>query len=98
MKINEGDRVPMSFYSDAQGRVRPLLGIGPDPSGAPVGAMRALIFWRYLVLKRLLDTSTGYFRILMATTITEREWSLAKETSFFHLMLLMHRANVGQLG
>jgi hypothetical protein len=43
------------------------------------------------------STSTGYFAVLVATAITQSEWHMARATSTAHLLLLLFRANIGQI-
>jgi hypothetical protein len=59
--------------------------------------MRALLFWKYGLQPKPLWTSTGYFDILIGTTISQNEWQLAKETSSAHVVLLLTRAGIGQV-
>ncbi len=60
------------------------------------GDIRAVLFWPYLFPEGQLITSTGKFRVLIATGITQDEWDLAKRTTTAHLLLLLCRAGVGQ--
>jgi hypothetical protein len=58
--------------------------------------MRALLFWPYMRHVRGFETSTGFFGVLIGTTITDLEWKMAKETSSTHLLLLLFLSGVGQ--
>ena len=59
--------------------------------------MRAMLFWPYMRYPGGFDTSTGYFSILLGTSITEEEWDMAKSTSSSHLLLLLFEAGIGQV-
>jgi suppressor of fused protein SUFU len=97
--IGIGHRVPLAFFDrHSSGEVLPELGMVQDGELVPPeGEMRALLFWKYGLQPKPLWTSTGYFDILIGTTITEDEWHLAKKTSSAHLLLLLARAGTGQL-
>jgi hypothetical protein len=96
--ILRGHRVPMWFSRNANGDLRPTIGVvSSDNSEVAFGNMRALLFWPYMRHPRGFSTSTGYFSVLLATTITESEWRMAKQTSSAHLLLLFFRAKNGQV-
>jgi hypothetical protein len=95
--FSAGDRVPFWFESIDEGAVKYWVGDGPggdDPT--PADSTRALAFWRYLSPFGSFTTSTGNFEIRIATSITAREWELAKQTSSCHLLLMLNWAGVGQ--
>ena len=99
LPIGPGARVPLAFFGqDSPSTIQPRLGMieGDEPT-PPIGEMRALLFWQYRCQPKPLWTSTGYFDLVIATTITQEEWDFAKETSSAHLMLLLERAGIGQL-
>ena len=60
------------------------------------GEARAVILWPELSRSEPFRTSTGTFDLLVATTITEDEWKLARETSTAHLLALLVACGVGQ--
>jgi hypothetical protein len=94
--IKWGDRFPFALVQRPD---RSLVGVtcSPEELGlAPIGNIRAVVFWRYLFPDWTFVTSTGKFFVLIATGITEREWQLAKETRSEHLLLLLCRAGIGQ--
>jgi hypothetical protein len=96
--IGIGHRVPLAFFDrNSDGQAQPELGMVQDNDPVPpVGKMRALLFWKYRLQPTPLWTSTGYFDILIGTTITEAEWQMTKETSPAHILLLLSRAGIGQ--
>lgn len=59
--------------------------------------MRALLFWPYRLQPKPLWTSTGYFDLLIGTTVTAIEWQMARDTSSTHLVYLLSRAGIGQV-
>ena len=94
--LNAGDRMPLQFQSGEGGATRWTIG-APDPQDPPpIDETRALVFWRYLSSYGSFTTSTGTFEIRIASTITGREWELAKATSTCHLLLLLCWAGIGQ--
>jgi Suppressor of fused protein (SUFU) len=96
--IERGHRVPMWFSSKGDREISPVLGkASSDVSTRPVGQMRALLFWPYMSHRRAFETSTGYFSVLVATAITQPEWDMAKATSSAHVLLLLFKANIGQI-
>jgi hypothetical protein len=94
--INWGDRFPFGFHRDSNDQLTVHMGNPDKISVAPVGEIRALLFWPYLFPDSTLFTSTGKFRIMVATGITAREWQLAKETTTIHVLLLLCRAGIAQ--
>jgi hypothetical protein len=96
--IGVGHRVPLAFFDrSAGGQAQPELGMIQDSDPVPpVGEMRALVFWKYSLQPKPLWTNTGYFDILIGTTITRAEWQMIKETSPAHVLLLLSRAGIGQ--
>jgi hypothetical protein len=96
IEIAWGDRFAFGFFEPAAGEMRPFTG-HPEALGiAPIGEIRAVLFWRYLFPNWEFRTSTGKFMILIATGITKSEWDLAKETSPYHLLVLLVRAGISQ--
>jgi hypothetical protein len=97
--IGIGHRVPLAFFGrHSSNEVHPELGMVQEGGTVPpVGEMRALLFWKYGLQPKPLCTRTGYFDVLIGTTITQGEWQLAKETSSAHLVLLLARAGIGQV-
>jgi len=97
--IGLGHRVPMAFFDDrSDDMIRPELGmVQQDDPVSPLGEMRALLFWTYMIQPKPLWTSTGYFDILVGTAITEREWEMAKETSSTHILYLLSQTGIGQV-
>lgn len=95
--IGPGQRVPMVFYEEG-GKVRPQLrDLQLDDPYLPLGEMRALLIWPYLFYPERFTTSTGSFGILIGTSITGREWEMAKDTSTGHVLLLLLKTGIGQL-
>ncbi len=96
--IGIGHRVPLAFFDrNSGGEAQPELGMVQDGDPiSPMGEMRALVFWKYSLQPTPLWTSTGYFDILIGSTITQLEWEMAKETSSAHVLLLLSRAGIGQ--
>ncbi len=96
--IGIGHRVPVAFFDrNSGGQVQPKLGMVHDSDPVPpVGEMRALLFWKYGLQPTPLWTNTGYFDILIGTTITQSEWQMTRETSSAHVLLLLSRAGIGQ--
>jgi hypothetical protein len=92
-RLDLGHRLPFWFQLGADGSLLPT--IGGEPASAH-GETRAMVFWLYHEAPNRFITETGYFWILAGTTITADEWQLAKDTSSVHLLLLLHRAGVGQ--
>jgi hypothetical protein len=86
-----GDRIAFGQY--AVDGVRHVFVGGVDIE--PIGELRGLLVWPYRQRPHFL-TSTGKADLLIATGITEGEWSLAKEMSSQHLILLLARCGVGQ--
>ncbi len=97
-RIAVGHRVPLAFFDrNSEGKPQPGLDLFQDRDPVPpVGEMRALLFWRYALQPTPLWTTTGYFEILIGTTITQTEWQMIKETSSARVMLLLSRAGIGQ--
>ena len=96
--IERGHRLPFWFFRDSsQNLVGEIGKVDRREGRSPVGEMRALIFWPDMSHPSGFDTSTGFFSILVGTTITEKEWQLAKGTSSAHLLLMLFTAGVGQL-
>lgn len=96
--IDRGSRVPMWFSQDNENT--PAVNLGTVPHDVPIpplGLMRAMLFWPYMLYPGGFDTSTGYFSILLGTSITEEEWDMAKSTSSSHLLLLLFEAGIGQV-
>lgn len=94
--IERGHRVPMWFSEGASGNLFPKLGKPESDERSPIGKIRALLFWPYMRHPAGFTTSTGYFSVLIGTTITQAEWELAKATSSAHLLLLLFRLGIGQ--
>jgi hypothetical protein len=95
--IERGHRVPMWFSSNSDSSYVATLGKHPFGSKAQLfGEMRAVLFWPYMHHPAGFSTSTGYFSILLGTTITQSEWEMAKETSTSHLLLILFEAGIGQ--
>jgi len=95
--IERGHRLPMWFSPDTNHSHMVNLGKPPQTKDTnPFGGMRAIIFWPYMSYPAGFTTSTGYFSILVGTTITESEWELAKATSSSHLLLILFEAGIGQ--
>ena len=96
--IERGHRVPMGFFPHASNIITPELGKIPEEANHhPLGEMRAVLFWPYMSYPRGFSSSTGYFSILLGTTITQTEWNMAKATSSAHLLLLLFKAGIGQI-
>ena len=96
VNIQWGDRFAFGFTEQPGGRLGGFTG-NPETLGiTPFGSIRAVLFWRYLFPDWEFLTSTGKFMVLIATGITAREWQAAKDTTTLHLMLLLHRAGIGQ--
>ena len=97
--IGIGHRVPLAFFDrKSEGKLRPELGMDEgEEKLPPVGEIRALLFWKYRLHPRPLWTSTGYFDILIGTTVTQAEWDLAKQTSSAHVLLLLLKLGIGQV-
>lgn len=96
--IERGNRVPFWFHRDSSENLASEIG-KVDPrkeTRPPVSEMRALVFWPHMGYPSGFDTSTGFFNILVATTISDKEWQLAKATSSTHLMLILFLAGIGQ--
>lgn len=96
--IDRGSRVPMWFSQDNENT--PAVNLGTVPLDGAIqawGLMRAMLFWPYMLYPGGFDTSTGYFSILLGTSITEVEWDMAKSTSSSHLLLLLFEAGIGQV-
>ena len=86
-----------SSTGSSGGQAEPELGMVQDSDPVrPVGEIRALLFWKYRLQPTPLWTNTGYFDILIGTTITQGEWQMTKETSSAHVLLLLSRAGIGQ--
>lgn len=81
-KVEMGDFMPFPFPSQ-----------GVDTSDSKWG----FLYWLYLTSPDRFCTSTGYFWIMTATSITKEERELARTTSPVHLALLLCWANVGQV-
>ena len=97
-RIDVGHRMPMVYYSGQEGEVKPILrDLQSGDSYPPLGQMRAVLVWPYLLYPGRFSTSTGYFGILVATAITQEEWDLAKSTSSTHLLLLLLTEGIGQI-
>ena len=94
--IVAGDRMPFGFERLPGGAVEATIGEIVTGNNAVVGEMRALLFWPILSNRSVFTTSTGPFQLLVATAITGAEWELAKALSTEHLLLLLHRAGIGQ--
>jgi hypothetical protein len=89
-----GDRFPMGFRRRDDGTLDPLVG---NTTGFELtGEIRAVLFWPYLFPDGQLVTSTGKFMVVIATGLTGDEWQAAKSTTTAHLLLLLHRAGIGQ--
>ena len=97
--IGIGHRVPIAFFDrGSEGLIQPKLGmVREDDPDSPIGNTRALVFSRFSAQSKPLWTKTGYFDILIGTTITAGEWSMAKETSSAHLLYLLSLAGIGQV-
>lgn len=90
--ISRGHRLPIWFSTEDE----IVLG-KPTASSAPVGEMRAWLFWPHMSFPSGLDCSTGFFSVLVGTLITEPEWTLAKSTTSTHLLLMLFLTGVGQV-
>jgi hypothetical protein len=96
--IERGHRVPMWFSKTEDGNTGSCLGQVQEEHFSKVfGDMRALLFWPDMRHPRGFETSTGYFSILVGTSITQAEWDLAKTTSSSHLLLMLFEAGIGQV-
>ena len=97
MPIGAGDRMPFGAERTSDGTIDANIG-DQAADGVPlVGEMRALLFWPYLAAPRsTFTTATGSFTLLIGTAITAGEWEFARRLSSEHLLLLLHRAGVGQ--
>lgn len=94
--IGAGDRMPFGAERAPDGSVDANIG-DQAADGVPlVGEMRALVFWPHLAARATFTTATGSFALLIGTAITAGEWDFAKRLSSEHLVLLLHRAGVGQ--
>jgi hypothetical protein len=90
--VGWGDRIAFGLYV-IDGARHVLVGGVDDREQS--GELRALLVWPYRRRRHFL-TSTGKTDLLIATGITEGEWSLAKATTSQHLLLLLQRGGVGQ--
>ena len=97
-RMEVGHRMPMVFYPGRDEQITPMLrDLEPADPYPPLGQMRALLLWPYLLYPGQFSTSTGYFGIMVGTTITQVEWDLAKATSSTHLLLLLCEEGIVQL-
>jgi hypothetical protein len=96
MNLKWGDRFAFGFQNESGGKIVPFTGLGQDLGITPVGDIRAVLFWPYLLPDSGFVTSTGKAMIFIATGITGDEWELAKSTTTAHVLLLLCRAGVGQ--
>jgi hypothetical protein len=94
--IKWGDRFAFGFTERSDGGFGGFTGHAEELGLTAFGNIRAVVFWRYLFPDWRFHTSTGKCMILIATGITGREWQAAKETTTFHLLLLLCRSGVGQ--
>jgi hypothetical protein len=90
--LGSGDRIAFGLY--AVHGVRHVF-VGALGDIEPIGELRGLLVWPYRQRPHFL-TSTGKADLFIATGITEAEWSLARETSSQHLVLLLARCGIGQ--
>lgn len=96
MPIGAGDRMPFGAERTPGGSIDANIGDQAGDGVPLVGEMRALLFWPYLAARSTFTTATGSFSLLVGTAITAGEWELAKRLSSEHLLVLLHRAGVGQ--
>lgn len=95
--VSEGMTLPIGFYNAGFDSCMGFLWDNPPlESFKRVSEMRHLFFWRWLDHPRAVETRTGSFRFLAATTITEAEGELASRSPA-HLMLYLRDMGVGQL-
>jgi hypothetical protein len=89
-----GDRFPMGFGRRADGFLNMLVG---NTTGFDLaGEIRAVLFWPYLFPDGQFVTSTVEFMVSIAMGITGDEWQAAKSSTRADLLLLLHRAGIGQ--
>ncbi len=96
-RIEIGHRIPLLFYKNKDDFQPHLRNLENADEHQPFGKMRAMVFWPFLPYLDKFQTSTGYFGILIGTVITEEEWSMAKNFSSTHLLLLLFRAGIKQV-
>jgi hypothetical protein len=96
VQIKWGDRFAFGLRKTEAGDLAPFTGHASTLGLEPVGDLRAMLFWPYVLKDSSFVTSTGKAMIFVATGITEDEWALAKETTTAHLLLLLCRAGIGQ--
>lgn len=96
LELNWGDRFAFGFQRNSEGNLSVFTGLPSELGIEPVGEIRAMLFWLYLIPDANFVTSTGKAMIYLATGITEDEWELAKATTTAHVLLLLCRAGVGQ--
>jgi hypothetical protein len=58
--------------------------------------VRGLYLWPSLLDRKMVESTTGRFFVMIATTVTNEEDALAQETSPPHLLLLLKRLGIGQ--
>jgi suppressor of fused protein SUFU len=97
LELNWGDRFAFGF-SERQVGVLDVFTAAPTAVGLePLGNIRAVLFWPYLMPDTTFITSTGKGMIYIATGITLDEWELCKATTTPQLLLLLCRAGILQL-
>lgn len=94
--IEVGVRMRFGFYTMEDGALSWFIGTPEGNSVQPADGTAGLIFWPWLFPANTFTTSTGRFQLLAATTITENEWELARQTSTAHLMLLLCELGLAQ--
>jgi hypothetical protein len=96
LQLNWGDRFAFGFHRKTEDELGVFTGRPSDLGIEPVGDIRAVLFWPYLLPDTEFVTSTGNATIYIATGITEDEWQLAKSTTTAHVLLLLCRAGIHQ--
>lgn len=96
LELEWGDRFAFGFRRHEDGRLGVFTGLPSELGINPVGEIRAMLFWPYVLPDSNFVTSTGKAMIFIATGITEEEWALAKSTTTAHVLLLLCRAGICQ--
>jgi hypothetical protein len=96
IELNWGDRFAFGFQRNTNATHGVFTGLPSALGIEPMGDIRAVLFWPYLLPDSSFVTSTGQAIIYIATGITEGEWELAKSTTTAHILLLLCRAGLGQ--
>lgn len=93
--VSYGHRFPFGFCEQG-GRRNFFVGPAEELGVVPVDATAGIVFLPLQSGPASIVTSTGWFGLLIGTTVTADELAFARQTSTAHLILLLMHAGVGQ--